>query len=142
MRLTIVVAALTALAIAGCRTQSRTLSEDFDTTRTVSLNGRVATLLLQHSHPTYVLIEVQTAAGAAERWAVRGRPIAELEWTPSDPPLKLGDLVTVVAYPAKPGADGNTTIPAEYPRLAEVTKAGRLVYGIQLTLVDGTTLAF
>ena len=89
-----------------------------------------------------ILIDVQTAAGRTERWAVRGRPIAELEWTPADPPLKLGDLLTVVAYPAKPGADVNATIPAEYPRLAEVTQAGRLVYGIQLTRVDGSTLAF
>ena len=141
MRVTIV-AAFTALVLADCTTQSRTLSEEFDTTRTVSLNGRVATLLLQQSHHTYVLIDVQTAAGRAERWAVRGRPIAEREWTPADLPLKPGDLVSVVAYPVKPGADVNATIPAEYARLAEVTKAGRLVYAIQLTLVDGNTIAF
>jgi hypothetical protein len=142
VRVTIVLAALTALGMAGCTTPSRALSEEFDTTRTVSLSGRVATLLVQHSQHTYVLIDVQISAGRAERWAVRSRPSAEREWTPTDPPFKPGDLVTVVAYPAKPGADVNATIPAEYPRLAEVTKAGRLVYGIQLTLVDGNTIAF
>ena len=142
MRVTVVAAAVTALVIAGCTRQSRTLSEDFDTTRTVSLSGRVATLLLQHSHHTYVLIDVPAADGRAERWAVRGRPVAEREWTPADPPLELGDLVTVIAYPAKSGADLNATIPAEYPRLAEVTKAGRLVYGIQLTPAGGNAIAF
>lgn len=140
MRVTIVLTALAAFAIAGCATQPANQSEGFDTTRTVSLTGRVATLLVQPDH-TYVLIDVAAASGSAERWAVRGGPIAELKSTPGGLPLKPGDPVMVVAYPAKPGADLSATVPADHARLAAITKAGRLVHGIEFTLADGSTLA-
>ena len=125
-------------AIAGCAPPPGNLSEEFDTTRTVSLTGRVTTLLLPPTGHTYVLIDVQTAAGSAERWAVRGRPLAELKRTPGNPPLKFGDRVMVVAHPAKAGADLIATLPADHPRLADITKAGRLVHGIEFVPADST----
>lgn len=140
MRVTVAFAAL--IVVSACGVQSGSRPDDFDTTRTVSLSGYVATVLLHHSGQTYVLIDVPTTAGTAERWAVQGRPFAELEWTPRHLPLRPGASVMVVAYPAKRAVDLVAIVPADDERLAEITKAGRVVHGIEFTLRDGSTLPF
>jgi hypothetical protein len=136
------VIALWLAAFVGASAQSSFVSQYYDTSRTETLTGRIASVVLQDSQHTFLLLDVAAGADKAERWAVEGRPAAELGWMGRSAPVRLGDTVTVVVYRAKPGSKVAAIVPADHARLVETATAGRLVHGTELTLPDGSKVAF
>ena len=129
-------------ALVGAAAQSSFVSQYYDTSRTETLTGRIASVVLQDSQHTFLLLDVAAGAGKAERWAVEGSPAAELGWMGRSAPVSLGDTITVVVYRAKPGSKVAAIVPADNARLVEAATAGRLVHGTELTLPNGNKLAF
>ena len=113
----------------------------YDTSRMVTLKGRVATIILQYTDRTFLLLDVEGTAGR-ERWAIEGNGSSELGWTPSSLPLKLGETVSVDVFRARAGANLADVVPGDHPVLQEIAKAGRLARGLDLTFADGRKLAF
>jgi hypothetical protein len=113
----------------------------FDTSRTVTLKGRVATVVLQYTDRTFLMLDVEGPAGR-ERWAIEGNGATALGWAPTSLPLKLGETVSVDVFRARPGANLADVVPVDHASLQEIAKAGRLARGLDLTFADGRKLAF
>lgn len=113
----------------------------YDTSRTVTLKGRVATVILQYTDRTFLVLDVEGSAGR-ERWAIEGHGSDELGWTPRTLPMKLGEAVTIEVLRARPGANLADVVPGDHPGLQEIAKAGRVARGLDLTFPDGRKLAF
>ena len=112
----------------------------YDTSRTVTLKGRVATIILQYTDRTFLMLDVDGPAGR-ERWAIEGNSATELGWG-SRPPLNLGETVSVDVFRAQPGANLADVVPADSASLQEIARAGRIARGLELTFADGRKLAF
>ena len=55
--------------------------------------------------------------------------------------IKLGDAIEILAYVQHPDVM-LTALPIRAPWVRDVVKAGRLAYGIEITLADGRTLSY
>ncbi len=113
----------------------------YDTSRTVTLQGRVATIILQYTDRTFLVLDVEGTAGR-ERWAIEGNGSSELGWAPQSLPLKLGETVSVDVFRARPGVNLADMVPGDHASLQEIAKAGRVARGLDLTFADGRKLAF
>jgi hypothetical protein len=122
--------------------QARSVAQDFDTTRTTILTGHVATIVMQFTDTTYILLDIERGPGKTERWAVAGDSASKLGWNPKTAPVKPSDAITVAAFPARAGTDLVPSLPANHAALAEIATAGRLVRGTEITLADGRKLVF
>jgi hypothetical protein len=114
----------------------------FDTSKEATMKGRVATVILQYTDRTFLLLDVEAAPGKTERWAIQGSPSTELEWGPRTLPVKLGETVSVNVFRPRPGTNLADVVPGDHPGLQEIAKAGRIARGLDLTLADGRKLAF
>jgi hypothetical protein len=113
----------------------------YDTSRTVTLKGRVATVILQYTDRTFLVLDVEGEAGR-ERWAIEGDGSSDLGWAPQSLPLKLGETVSIDVFRARPGANLANLVPEDHPGLQEIAKAGRIARGLELTVAGGRKLAF
>jgi len=112
----------------------------YDTSRPVTMTGRVATVVLQYTDRTFLLLDVEAAPGNTERWVIEGMGATELGWTPRNLPLKLGETVSVSVFRPRPGTNLVAVVPGDHPALQEIAKAGRLARGLDLTFADGRKL--
>jgi hypothetical protein len=113
----------------------------FDTSRTVTLKGRVATVILQYTERTFLMLDVEGPAGR-ERWAIVGNGATALGWAPMSLPVKLGETISVDVFRARPGATFADVVPVDHASLQDIAKAGRVARGLDLTFADGRKLAF
>jgi hypothetical protein len=114
----------------------------FDTSKEATMRGRVATVVLQYTDRTFLLLEVESAPGKTERWAIEGSSSTELGWGPRTLPMKLGETVSVSVFRPRTGANLAAVVPGDHPALQEIAKAGRVARGLDLTFADGRKLAF
>ena len=114
----------------------------YDTSRAVTMTGRFATVILQYTDRTFLLLDVEAAPGKRERWAIEGSPADELGWGPRTLPLKLGETVSVNVFRPRAGTNLADLVPGDHPALQEIAKAGRIARGLELTFADGRKLAF
>jgi hypothetical protein len=131
-----------AIGVVTASAQSSGVGQYYDTSKALTLSGRVASVVMQYDERTYVLLDVEAGPGKSERWALEGRSVSDLGWSPRTMPVKPGDSVTVAVYRAKPGSNVAATVPADRARLAEIAQAGRLVHGTDLVLADGRKVEF
>jgi hypothetical protein len=130
-----------AVAATACA-QSPGVGQYYDMSKALTLSGRVATVVMQYAERSYVLLDVEAGPDKRERWALEGRSMSDLGWSPRTMPVKPGDSVTVTVYLPKPGSNVAVTVPADHARLAEIAQAGRLVLGTDLVLADGRRVEF
>jgi hypothetical protein len=114
----------------------------FDTSRATTMTGRVATVILQYTDRTFLVLDIEAAPGKRERWAIEGSPADELGWGPRTLPLKLGETVTVNVFRPRAGTNLADLVPGDHPGLQEMAKGGRVARGLDLTFADGRKLAF
>jgi hypothetical protein len=117
----------------------------FDLTSPMTLRGTVAAITLPVGGYLYVLLDVRAADGTTERWAIQGDradSLMRLGWRPvQGAPVGRGDAIAVVAYRLKPGADLSLIVHASELELRSHGDAGRLAYGTEITLAEGTKVA-
>ena len=101
----------------------------YDTSRTVTMTGRVATVVLQYTDRTCLVLGVEAAPGRTERWAIEGNAATALGWGPRTPPLKLGETISVTVFRARPGTNLADFVPGDHSELQEIAKAGVLPAG-------------
>ena len=140
-RATVAVVGAVVCLLVGSIVVAAAQAAPYDTSRTVTLKGRVATVILQFTDRTFLVLDVEGAAGR-ERWAIEGDGSNELGWAPSSLPLQLGETVSVNVFRARPGANLADAVPGDHATLQEIAKAGRVARGLDLTFADGRKLAF
>ena len=89
---------------------------EFDSNKTVHLNGSVAKLEWTNPH-IWVYLDVKDDQGNAQRWQCEGGPpnmLARNGWTKNS--LKPGDQITIEGYMAK---DGTKTCSARSVKLPD-----------------------
>jgi hypothetical protein len=80
------------------------VSAEFDVNRQITYAGVVTRVEWSNPH-VYFYVDVKDASGKATNWAFEGagpNTLARLGWLRDS--LKVGDRVTVIAYPARDGA--------------------------------------
>ena len=129
------------------------ISKTYDTTNPAVLKGVIKQTVWANPH-AYLLIDVKDANGRVETFAVEGSaPNALVRAGVNRNTLKQGDEITVTAFPATVTVE--ITVAAESngirqpPELVELlkavaerAKANRLVYGADVTTIDGKKLEF
>lgn len=117
----------------------------YDMSVSTTLKGTVSAVLLPTGAPVFLVVEIPTASGTAEQWAIEGAPAPELiaaGWRPrAGTPVGPGAVIEVVVHPVKAGVDALTFVPNDEPALVASAKARRIAYGTRLT-VGGQTVAF
>jgi hypothetical protein len=149
------------LSLVGSLSAQPSVAGRYDVTKTMIVEGMLIGMAFPpHMDPTgalYLLVEKQDVRSQGERWAFEIQSLGTLKqsgWTVAPQrgtaitgphgTLKYGDLISVVAYRAKPNVD--LAIPAipqqgsALERVHEVAKIGRLAYGIDVTVPDGAKL--
>jgi hypothetical protein len=133
----------------------RTLAEDYDTSKRVSLVGAVDAVIMPPGElPVCFLMTVQNN-GTSEQWVVAGDVIQLLmkagwRFGPAGQ-VKPGMPTSVSVFLPKPGSSAAQTLGAKLrdttptgisPVADAALKAGRLAQGIEVKLADGRTLPF
>jgi hypothetical protein len=128
-------------------TAQTSLTENYDTTKPITLKGAVARLGgSPGSAHAYLLLEVKASGDKTELWVVEGNSqeaLAKAGWRIGPGGSLLpGDQVTVTVFHARANAKVAETVPASMPAAVEAAKAGRLVHGTEVTKADGQKLVF
>jgi len=124
------------------------LDQLYDTSKQVTVKGMlIGSATPQPPHSVYLLISTTDAKGNVVQWAVEGDSIAELHKRGhKDDSLPMGGTMTVVGYPAKAGQHPEERMPkpirGAIERAFDLAKQGRLIYGTQIILEDGTKVPF
>jgi len=120
----------------------------YDKTRQVTVTGMlIGSATTRPPYSVYLLISAQDAKGKVEQWAVEGDSIDELHKRGhKDDALTMGEVITVTGHPALPGKRPEERMPkpvrGALERALELAKGGRLIYGTEITLADGTKIPF
>jgi Family of unknown function (DUF6152) len=98
-------------------------------------------------YSVYLLISTRDAKGNVVQWAIEGDSIAELHKRGhKDDSLPMGGTMTVVGYAARAGQHPEERMPkpirGAMERAFDLAKQGRLIYGTQIILEDGTKVPF
>lgn len=120
----------------------------YDGTKQVTVKGMlIGSATTKPPYSVYLLISAQDAEGNAQQWAVEGDSIVELRKRGhKDDALTMGDVITVTGHPALRGRRPEERMPkpvrGALERAFDLAKAGRLIYGTEITLADGTKVPF
>ena len=90
--------AATMVMMTGSAAAHHSFAGEFDVSRPVHLRGVVASVEFANPH-SRILLDVRTAKGTVERWALEGPSIVTIrrfEWNKQ--PLKAGDRIDVCGY--------------------------------------------
>ena len=142
----IVVAVSTLLT--GAVIAQTSLDQVYDKNKQVTVNGMlIGSATPQPPYSVYLLISTRDAKGNVVQWAVEGDSIAQLHKRGhKDDSLPMGGTMTVVGHPAKPGQHPEERMPkpirGAVERAFDLAKQGRLIYGTEIILADGTKVPF
>jgi hypothetical protein len=92
-----------ALLLASSLSAHHSFSATYDTSKTVSVEGKVVQFLLRNPH-SFLHIEVKNKDGKTEVWNIEWAAAGQLGGTIASS-IKSGDLVTVSGNPARDPAD-------------------------------------
>jgi hypothetical protein len=124
------------------------LDQVYDKTKQVTVKGMlIGSATTRPPYSVYLLVSAQDAKGNVLQWAVEGDSIVELRKRGhKDDALTMGEVITVSGHPARPGKHPEDRMPkpvrGALERAFELAKAGRLIYGTEITLADGTKIPF
>jgi hypothetical protein len=143
----LVVATFTLLLADGLTAQTA-LDQQYDKNKQVTVKGMlIGSATPQPPYSVYLLISTRDAKGNVVQWAVEGDSIAQLHKRGhKDDSLPMGGFMTVVGHPAKPGKQPEDRMPkpirGAIERAFDLAKQGRLIYGTEIILADGTKVPF
>jgi hypothetical protein len=124
------------------------LDQVYDKNKQVTVTGMlIGSATPQPPYSVYLLISTRDAKGNVVQWAVEGDSIAELHKRGhKDDSLPMGGTMTVVGRPAKSGQHPEERMPkpirGAIERAFDLAKQGRLIYGTEIILADGTKVPF
>jgi hypothetical protein len=139
--LSIVTAALSAPA-------EKTLAQQYDTTKTVTLTGIVYQMWFQPDTPFCIVLETKDADEKSQKWLVAGDSATTLQaegWRFGPPgigTLMFNQKITVTAYLPKKNSKAADDLASASPQLADALKNAKLVHGIEITLSSGKKMPF
>ena len=143
-----ILVAISALALSEAVVAQTALDQVYDKTKQVTVKGMLVGSATTHPpYSVYLLISAQDAKGTVQQWAVEGDSINELRKRGhKDDALRMGEVITVVGYAAKPGKRPEDRMPkpvrGALERAFDLAKQGRLIYGTEILLADGTKVPF
>jgi len=136
-------AAAVALLLVPTAATPQSVSEDFDKSRIITLQGTVEGFVSagQNAPHFYVMLNIKN-----ERWLIEGKSRAALiesGWTFGEGGLlPTGETVTVTVYRLKPTVDVKQALSGLPPRLQENVETDHVAHGIEITLSSGRKMAF
>jgi hypothetical protein len=139
---------LVSAADAGQTPRQRIIAENYDTSKPFTFEGMLwGQATLRPPASVYLLVKKEDSKGKTEEWAVEGDSIDRMRVAGySDDIVKMGAIISVRGFRAKPGANVADTIAGPrrgaLERVMDLAKAGRIMYGTQITLADGKTVPF
>jgi hypothetical protein len=153
MRHRISLCLMAALGLAGAAvgaqtSRARTIAEHYDTSKPFMFEGLLwGQATLRPPASVYLLVKNEDAKGKTEEWAVEGDSIDRMRVAGySDDIVKMGATITVRGFRAKAGANVANTIAGPrrgaLERVMDLAKAGRIMYGTEITLADGRKVPF
>jgi len=134
--------------LTGAAVAQTALSQMYDKTKQVTVKGMlIGSATPQPPYAVYLLISTRDAKGNVVQWAVEGDSIAELHKRGhKDDSLPMGGDMTVIGHPAKPGQHPEERMPkpirGAIERAFDLARQGRLIYGTEIILADGTKVPF
>lgn len=140
--------AVLALPCSAALFSQTALDQVYDKAKQVSVTGMlVGSATTKPPHSVYLLISARDAKGDVQQWAVEGNSIDELRQRGhKDDALTMGEVITVTGHPAKPGKRPEDRMPrplrGAVERAFDLAKEGRLIFGTEITLADGTKVPF
>ena len=142
-----VVGAIAFVSLAAVAMAKQAVPDLFDNTRTITIKGQVGGFTSPgQTSPFYLHVNVPTNKGAKERWMIAGRNrpgLIKLGWMFGDNGnLKMGDMVTVTAYPLKPSVTVNDALENVPMRVIQEMKPERVAHGIEVSVAAGATRAW
>jgi hypothetical protein len=143
-----IVVAMSAVPLSQALITQTALDQVYDKTKQVVVKGMlIGSATTKAPHSVYLLISAQDAKGNVQQWAVEGDPIDELhKHGYKDDKVKMGELITVVGYAARPGKRPEDGMPkpvrGALARAFDLAREGRLIYGTEITVADGTKVPF
>ena len=145
---TIAVTGLVAAAVAAQTPRQRMIAENYDTSKPFTAEGVLyGQATLRPPASVYLLIKKEDSTGKSEEWAVEGDSIDRMRVAGySDDIVKMGAFISVRGFRAKAGANVVRTIAGPrrgaLERVMDLAKAGRIMYGTEITLADGKKVPF
>jgi hypothetical protein len=139
---------LVGAAVPAQTPRQRMIAQNYDTSKPFTFEGLLwGQATLRPPAPVYLLIKNAGSTGKSEEWAVEGDAIDKMRLAGySDDIVRAGAVITVRGFRAKPGARVADTIPGvrrgALERVVDLAKAGRIMYGTQITLADGKKVPF
>jgi len=133
-------AAISFMLVSGAVITARqALPDYFDKTHPITLKGQCAGFTSPgQSNPFYVHLNVTNSKGATERWMIEGRPrpeLVKLGWMfGANGNLKMGDAITVTAYPLKSSVTVQKALEDVPPEIIEKMKPEKVAHGIELAV--------
>jgi hypothetical protein len=124
------------------------LADVYDKTKQVTIEGMlIGSATTKPPYSVYLLISAKDAKGNIQQWAIEGDSIDELHKRGyKDDKVTMGEFITVTGHPARPGKRPEDRMPKPARRALErafdLAKAGRLIYGTEITAADGTKVSF
>ena len=145
---TVAVLGLVGAALAAQTTRQQMIAKNYDTSKPFTFEGALyGQATLRPPAPVYLIIAKEDGRGRREEFAVEGDAIDQMRKAGySDDIVRVGASVTVHGFRARPGAKVADTIPGArrgaLERVMDLAKAGRIMYGTQITLADGKKVPF
>ena len=139
---------LVSAAVAAQTPRQRMIAENYDTSKPFTFEGMLwGQATLRPPASVYLLVKNEDSKGRIEEWAVEGDSIDRMRVAGySDDIVKVGAIISVLGFRAKPGANVAATIAGPrrgaLERAMDLAKAGRMMYGIQIILADGRKVPF
>jgi Family of unknown function (DUF6152) len=128
--------------------RQRMIAENYDTSKPFTFEGLLwGQATLRPPASVYLLVKNEDSKGKTEEWAVEGDSIDKMRVAGySDDIVKMGAIISVRGFRAKPGVNVADTIAGPrrgaLERVMDLAKAGRIMYGTQITLADGKKVPF
>lgn len=140
--------AILSVALSQPAVSQSSRSEDYDTTKKVVIKGMlVGSAAPAPPHSVYLLVTGTDAKGNEQPWTVEGDSTDELRKRGHrDDVLKMGETITVTGYAPRAGKQPEKRMPqplrGAMQRAAALATEGRLIFGTEITLADGTKIPF
>jgi hypothetical protein len=143
-----VTVAVLALPLSNALVSQTALDQVYDKAKQVTVKGMlIGSAATKPPHSVYLLVSAQDAKGNVQQWAVEGDSVDELHRRGhKDDSLRMGEVITVTGHPARPGKKPEERMPkpvrGALARAFDLAKEGRLIFGTEITLADGTKVPF
>ena len=143
-----VAVAVLVLPLSTALVSQTAIDQVYDRARQVTVKGMlVGSAAPKPPHSVYLLISAQDAKGNVQQWAVEGDSIDALHRRGhKDDSIRMGEVITVVGHPAKSGRKPEERMPkpirGALARAFDLAREGRLIFGTEITLADGTKVPF